>query len=377
MAWAEPTVTDARRDPQTCAESLSTTATLHARHCWPSASRRPAAGFRRGGTGGATHARTVRPPQEARAWLPRPRAPAHRLQASVPLVDLCPTVDSEGRQMTLTANQTWCFDVAPGVAAAYAVSPGRRHIRAGRAGCARGKGERQSADIDDPANRGPVGEALQPVRDAIEAEPLAHQGLGNALRDELRQLVMAHAHQSRVLGRVKAPVQSDDRVVLDQRVVERGRLDLPSREADHQDSAFKSYALGRALVGVSTNRVIHHVGTMAAGDVLDHRNEVLRMPVHDDVSAQFPRHLSLFGPSYHADRVGAGRLAELDRGTTDPARSGVHEQGLTWLQVRAAVQSEPSGLVADVESSRLRIVEPVRSREGRCGVHERELREPT
>jgi len=99
MAWAERTIIDARRDPQTCAEALSTTATLHARHCWPSASRRPAAGFRRGGTGGATHPRTVRPPQEARAWLPRPWAPAHRLQASVPLVDLCPTVDSEGRQM--------------------------------------------------------------------------------------------------------------------------------------------------------------------------------------------------------------------------------------------------------------------------------------
>src|ERR1035437_3570318 len=94
-----------------------------------------------------------------------------------------------------------------------------------------------SRDIGPPANRGPVGEPLQPVRDRVEGEPLAHQGLNHSVCGELGQLVVADAHQSRVLRRVEAPVQADDRVVLDQGVVERSRLDLPSREADQQDPA--------------------------------------------------------------------------------------------------------------------------------------------
>jgi hypothetical protein len=151
----------------------------------------------------------------------------------------------------------------------------------------------------------------------------------------------------------------------------------PAREADYEDPAFEGYALGRALVGVSADRVVHDVGTPAVGDVLDHFDEVLAVPVHDDVSAECPRHLSLFGPTDHADDAGAGGLAELDRGAADPAGGGVHEQGLTGLQVGAVVQAEPSGLVADEESSRLRVVECARSRERGGGVHQGELREPT
>jgi hypothetical protein len=74
---------------------------------------------------------------------------------------------------------------------------------------------------------------------------------------------------------------------------------------------------------------------------------------------------------------GTSGLAELDRGAADPACSGVHEQGLTELQVRAVVQAEPAGLVADIEGSRLRVVECARSREHGGGVHRGELREPT
>ena len=172
-------------------------------------------------------------------------------------------------------------------------------------------------------------------------------------------------------------MQAHDRVVLDQRVVERGRLDLPAREADQQDPALERYALGRALVGVSTDRVVHHVGTTAAGDVLDDLDEVLAVPVHHDVSAEGPRHLDLFGPTDHADDAGTSGLAELDRGTADPAGCGVDEQGLPRLQVRSPVQAEPAGLVADEESSRLRVVERGWSRERRGGVHQGELREPT
>jgi hypothetical protein len=66
------------------------------------------------------------------------------------------------------------------------------------------------------------------------------------------------------------------------------------------------------------------------------------MPVHDDVGAQSQRHLDLFGSTDHADNSGTCGLAELDRGAADPAGSGVHEQGLPRLQLRAAVQPEPA-----------------------------------
>src|ERR1019366_9346685 len=86
----------------------------------------------------------------------------------------------------------------------------------GRQGCARASNDRYSRDIGHPANRGPVGEPLQPVSDRVEGKPLAHQGLGQPVSDELAQLVVTDAHQSRVLCGVEAPVHADDRVVLDQ-----------------------------------------------------------------------------------------------------------------------------------------------------------------
>src|SRR5680860_1008252 len=169
-----------------------------------------------------------------------------------------------------------------------------------------------SGDIGHPAHRGPVAEPLQPVRDRVEAESLADQRLDQPVRGELGQLVMAGAHQSRVLLRVEAPVQAEDRVVLDQGVVERGRLNLPSREADHEDPALEGNALGRALVGVSTDRVEHDVSPTTSGDLLDHCDEVLAVTVHDHVSAEPARHLGLLGSPDHTADPGAGGLAALD-----------------------------------------------------------------
>ena len=52
------------------------------------------------------------------------------------------------------------------------------------AALSQGADVRQSRDIDHPACRGPVGEALQPVRNRVQGEPLAHQGLGHSIRGE-------------------------------------------------------------------------------------------------------------------------------------------------------------------------------------------------
>src|SRR5262249_31386700 len=82
----------------------------------------------------------------------------------------------------------------------------------------------------------------------------------------------------------------EDRVVLHQRVVQRGRRDVPAGEADDQDPALERDALGGPPEGLPAHRVVNDVGTAPVGDFLDDRHEVLAVPVHDHVRAEFPRH---------------------------------------------------------------------------------------
>ena len=170
-------------------------------------------------------------------------------------------------------------------------------------------------------------------------------------------------------------MQAHVRVVLDQRVVQRGRLDLAAGEADDQDPALERDALGGPGVRVAADRVVDHVGAAALGDLLDHLDEVLGGPVDHHVRAQEAGHLGLLAAAGHADDPGAGRLAQLDRAAADAARGGVHEQGLAGRQPGAPVQPEPPGLVRDEEGGCLGVVQAVRGGQRGGRVHQRQLGE--
>ena len=132
---------------------------------------------------------------------------------------------------------------------------------------------------DNPAYCVSVGQPMQGAGHLLQADPLADQRPDRALGDQLGELPVALADELGHLGLVQAPVQPHDRVVLDQRVVQRGRRDLPAGEAYDQDPALERDALGGPGVRLAAHRVVDHVGAAPAGDLLDHLDEVLAAPV--------------------------------------------------------------------------------------------------
>jgi hypothetical protein len=70
------------------------------------------------------------------------------------------------------------------------------------------------------------------------------------------------------------------------------------------------------------------------------------------------------------DDGGAGGLPELHGRAADPSCGSVDEQGLTGLQSGPAVQTEPAGLVADVQGRALSVVQGVRRGQQGGGVRD-------
>ena len=204
----------------------------------------------------------------------------------------------------------------------------------------------------------PAASRRSPSGTSASGQPLADQRPDRPGRGEPGQLGVAFGDRAGVPLLVQAPVQADDRVVLHERVVQRGRRDVAAGEADDQDPAFERDALGGLAERVAAHRVVHDVRAASAGDVLDDRDEVLTVPVHDHVRAEFPRRRRLLRAAGHADDPCPGGLAQLDGAAADAARRRVHEQRLAGGQPRPAVQPEPPGLVGDEERRRLGVVEP-------------------
>ncbi len=178
-----------------------------------------------------------------------------------------------------------------------------------------------------------------------------------------------------VLLAVQPPVQADDRIVLDQHVVQRRRRDLAAREADHQDASLERDALGRLGVGRAAHRVVDDIHAAALRGGLHRGDDVLRQPVDHQVGAEVTRHRRLGRTADHRDDPRARGLAELHRGAADTARRGVHQQRLARAQVRPTVQREPAGVVGDQEAARGGVVQRLRRREGEARVQHGELGE--
>src|SRR5206468_3374166 len=120
-------------------------------------------------------------------------------------------------------------------------------------------------------------------------------------------------------------------------------------EADDYDPALEGDDLGGLGVGLAADRVVDDVGATAARGLLDGGDDVLALAVDDDVAARLPGRRHLVGPADDPDHGGPGRLAELHGRAADPSCGSVDEQRLACFQVSATVQTEPAGLVADVQ----------------------------
>src|SRR6202521_910448 len=150
--------------------------------------------------------------------------------------------------------------------------------------------------------------------------------------------------------RVQAPVEPDHGVVLDEHMVCGGLRNAAGGEADDHDPSFECDALGRAVVNIATDRVEHDIGAATFGDPLDLFHEILRLVVDRGVGAQPETHSDLLVRARRRDDCGPGSFAQLNGRASDPARTGVNEESLARLQVGAAVQSEPPGLVNQSET---------------------------
>src|SRR5207237_248294 len=186
------------------------------------------------------------------------------------------------------------------------------------------------------------GETLRSFR---QRQLLRDVGLDPAFPVHLQKILHRRRDQLGRAPRVEAPVQADDGVVLDERVVERGRRDTAGRETDNDDAALKGDAFGGTVVDVAADRVEDDVRAAAAGDGLHLFGEVVRLVVDRVVGAQLSANLQLFVGSGGGDDPGALRLAELDRSAAYAACPRVNEQRLAGLQVGSPVQAEPSRLV--------------------------------
>lgn len=135
---------------------------------------------------------------------------------------------------------------------------------------------------------------------------------------------------------------------------------MPLGEADDDDAPLEGDDLGGLSVGLAADRVVDDVGAPAAGGLLDGGDDVLGAPVDHDVAAQFTGDGRFRGAADDTDDGGADGLPELHGRTADPSCGSVDEQGLAGLQTGPAVQSEPAGLVPDVQGRGLRVVQGVR-----------------
>ena len=139
-------------------------------------------------------------------------------------------------------------------------------------------------------------------------------------------------------------MQAEDRVVLDEGVVEGGARDRTAREADDHDPALEGDDLGGLGVGLAADGVVDHVRAASAGRLLDGTDDVLGAPVDDDVTAQLARHGG-FAEYAVAD---AAALLPAPEALDDAAAAALHigyQTGWFGLHRRAGLEAGETLLV--------------------------------
>ena len=163
----------------------------------------------------------------------------------------------------------------------------------------------------------------------------------------------AQAREQRVVARDRATeVHTDHAVVLHQHVVG-GHVGHPAtREPDHEDPPAPRDAATRAVEHVTTDRVVHDIGTVALGVLLHRVDEVVGAVVDRELGAELAAQRDLVVAAGGRDHACTGGPAELDRGGADAARARVHEEPLALGDRGAVVEREPAGAVVDEERGR-------------------------
>ena len=111
-------------------------------------------------------------------------------------------------------------------------------------------------------------------------------GFSGFFRVEPDEVGVRLLHGRRVMLLVQAPVQAEDRVVLDERVVE-ARLGHPSAgEADDDDPPLEGDALGARGVRRAAHRVVDDVRAVPLGGPREFLGEVLLAVIDHDVGAE-------------------------------------------------------------------------------------------
>jgi hypothetical protein len=100
-------------------------------------------------------------------------------------------------------------------------------------------------------------------------------------------------------------MQSDDRIILDERVIQWRRRDLPSRESDNNDASFEGDALRGPTKRLAAYWVEDHIGATTMSDVTNHVNEVLRLPIDNDVGAETPCDITFLFAASDTDYQGS------------------------------------------------------------------------
>ena len=222
----------------------------------------------------------------------------------------------------------------------------------------------------------------------LHPDPSSHVGTDGTLRGQTQQIgvdLVGHVPAERV--EAEPPHAGVDRVGPghhdgdDVDVPDAGHPQRPPghavgvvvREPDRQVAAAVCRAAPRALDEVAPGQVVDHVRTGVVGGDQHRLDEVFGGVVDHQVGSERGAQCALLGTAGHRDHPGARRLAQLDPGGAQPARGGVHHQGLTGLEPPPFEQGQVGGLEREQERSGLDVVEAGRSVEHRDGVGDRVL----
>ena len=123
----------------------------------------------------------------------------------------------------------------------------------------------------------------------------------------------------------RAQEDADDLAPLEQHEVERQARDLTAREPDHQEPALPRHRPERRLGERTADRVVTHVDTVLARQLLEPAAQVVGGVVDDVGGAVLAAQVELVVGRRGGDHPGAHQRSELDGGQPHSACRSEHE----------------------------------------------------
>src|SRR5258708_26079568 len=124
--------------------------------------------------------------------------------------------------------------------------------------------------------------------------------------------------------RVWTPQRTHDCYVLDQNPIRRDGWDAPARKTDYQQSTSRRDALGREIEDIAAHRIIDHIGSAAACDLLHLIYPGAVGVIQDVLGSQLFREFEFVGAARGCDHARSECPAQLDRGNSNAACASMH-----------------------------------------------------